>query len=55
MKCMYCATELIHGGDHDKDDGGAGIVSNLSCPTCGSFVLVYSPDWGEEEEGDEEE
>ena len=42
MKCMYCGTELIHGGDHDGEEGDEhDIVSNLSCPKCETFVLVY--------------
>ena len=49
MNCLYCSTELIWGGDHDFEDydkEGDGIVTNLSCPKCNSFVLVYS---GEED------
>ena len=45
MNCNKCKTELIWGGDHDCEDygvGGDGIVSNLSCPKCDTFVLVYS-------------
>ena len=44
MKCYNCQTELIWGGDHDCDEDEAHvIVTNLSCPECGAFVLVY---WG---------
>ena len=44
MNCYHCNKELIWGGDHDyEDDGGEGIVTNLSCSNCDSFVLVYSP------------
>jgi len=49
MSCWHCSTELIWGGDHDYADygkDGDGIVTNLSCPKCNSFVLVYS---GEED------
>jgi hypothetical protein len=49
MSCWHCNTELIWGGDHDYADYGKegdGIVTNLSCPKCNSFVLVYS---GEED------
>ena len=33
------------GGDHsfeDYDKEGDGVVANLSCPKCNSFVLAYS-------------
>lgn len=44
MDCWHCQTELIWGGDHDcEDDEEYLIVSNLSCPHCQSFVLVYYP------------
>ena len=46
MNCWHCSTELIWGGDHDYEDyglDGEGIVSNLSCPNCHSFVLVHMP------------
>ena len=43
MKC-FCETELIHGGDHDcEEDEDFLIVSNLSCPNCGTLVFVYTP------------
>ena len=45
MKCWHCNTKLIWGGDHsyeDYDREGDGIVTNLSCPKCEAFVLVYS-------------
>lgn len=42
MECMDCSARLIHGGDHDTEDGeGFLIVSNLSCPQCGNMYLVY--------------
>jgi Zn finger protein HypA/HybF involved in hydrogenase expression len=44
MNCWQCKTELIWGGDHTGEDYNAEdyeIVSNLSCPKCESFVLVY--------------
>ena len=44
MNCWHCNTELIWGGDHDFDDYGReepGIVSNLSCPNCDTYVEVY--------------
>jgi hypothetical protein len=45
MNCWHCDAELIWGGDHDyeEEDGREGIVSNLSCPECEAFVLVYLP------------
>ena len=48
MKCWYCGTELIWGGDHDLDDSDPSsteyaVVTNLSCPDCRSSVLVYLP------------
>ena len=45
MKCL-CGSDLIWGGDHDYSDYGMkeeGIVSNLSCSECNSFVLVCTP------------
>ena len=42
MKCWTCNHELIWGGDNDtEDDEEHSIVTNLSCPNCNSFVLVY--------------
>ena len=42
MKCYNCQTELIWGGDHDcEEHEDHNIVSNLSCPKCEAFVLVY--------------
>ena len=46
MNCWACSTELIWGGDHDVDtdeEEEHPIVTNLHCPKCDSFVLVY---WG---------
>jgi DNA-directed RNA polymerase subunit RPC12/RpoP len=43
-KCFGCGTELIWGGDHDvEDDEEYYIVSNLSCPECRAFYLMYHP------------
>jgi hypothetical protein len=48
MKCYDCNTELIWGGDHDcEEDEEYNIVTNLSCPNCEAFVLVY---WDKKEE-----
>ena len=47
MNCWQCNNELIWGGDEDCEtlDDTTGedhtIVTNLSCPKCESFVLVY--------------
>ena len=52
MNCYNCDKQLIWGGDHDYenyDRPGEGIVTNLSCSSCDSFVLVYTP-LGEEDE-----
>jgi DNA-directed RNA polymerase subunit RPC12/RpoP len=44
MICWHCGTELIWGGDHDmEDDEEFSMVTNLSCPTCNSFIEVYYP------------
>ena len=47
MNCWHCKTELIWGGDHDCDvesmHNEYNMVTNLSCPGCGSMVLVYHP------------
>lgn len=45
MECPNCKTEMIWGGDSDdKDaDGRSYISSNLSCPECDTFVIVYTP------------
>jgi len=42
MNCWHCKTQLIWGGDEDcifEEDFD--MVTNLSCPTCESFVLVF--------------
>ena len=44
MNCWHCGTELIWGGDHvldEHEDMEYDIVTNLSWPTCGSYVEVY--------------
>jgi hypothetical protein len=49
MNCWHCDTKLTWGGDHDIDKdqtylfGEYSIVTNLSCPECDSYVLVYYP------------
>lgn len=45
MKCPNCETEMIHGGDHDEEDMDERnyIASNLSCPGCDTFMLIYTP------------
>tara|TARA_R100001460_G_scaffold31552_2_gene62124 strand:+ start:196 stop:375 length:180 start_codon:yes stop_codon:yes gene_type:complete len=37
--CPKCDTEMIQGGDHDGEDDY--IVSNFSCNTCETFILMY--------------
>ena len=45
MKCWHCNTELIWDGDHDIEEESDEfcMVTNLSCPECGSYVEVYLP------------
>ena len=44
MNCWHCKHELIWGGDSDTEDdeGNEMIETNLTCPGCESFVLVYA-------------
>ena len=58
MNCWHCNHELIWGGDHemDEDDENFSIETNLSCPKCGTFVLVFLPKiYTEEKEEDAEQ
>ena len=44
MNCWHCKTAIIWGGDHDVERNEEYIMeTNLSCPECNSFVLVYLP------------
>ena len=52
MNCWHCGpnVQLIWGGDHDLDGEDFpiasqeyGMVTNLTCPKCESFVEVYLP------------
>lgn len=44
MKCWHCDTDLIWGGDHDiEDSDDFSTVTNLSCPSCDSYVEVFLP------------
>ena len=45
MDCPNCKGKMIHGGDHDEEDaaGRDYISSNLSCPDCDTFMLIYTP------------
>ena len=45
MRCWHCNTELIWCGDHDLEDEAEEyvMVTNLSCPNCGSYVEVFLP------------
>jgi len=55
MDCWHCGHDLTWGGDHDIEEdqtylfGEYSIVTNLTCPKCDSYVLVYYP---REEEDD---
>ena len=56
MNCWHCDHKLTWGGDHDIDEdqtylfGEYSIVTNLTCPNCDTYVLVYYP---REEEDDD--
>ena len=56
MNCWHCGHDLTWGGDHDIDKdqtylfGEYSMVTNLTCPNCDTYVLVYYP--REEEEDD---
>ena len=44
MNCWHCREELIWGGDATYEDYGIegdGVVSNLSCNNCNTYVEVY--------------
>ena len=45
MNCYNCGRKLIPGGDHEvvEYDSNFLIETNLSCPNCGTEVLVYTP------------
>jgi Zn finger protein HypA/HybF involved in hydrogenase expression len=45
MKCWHCEEELIWGGDHDIEEENEefSMETNLSCPKCHAFVIVYLP------------
>jgi RNase P subunit RPR2 len=45
VNCWHCKTELIWGSDFDIEDENDDycMETNLSCPECGSFVVVYLP------------
>ena len=52
MNCWHCNTQLIWGGDHDiedidEDNEEYVMATNLSCPNCGSLVMVLLPKQGE--------
>ena len=57
MKCYNCESELTWGGDHDIEEefdhvDAHKMVTNLTCPNCATFVLVYTPKSHFEEEKD---
>ena len=46
--CPICGSELIWGGDHDIEEefdhvDAHKMVTNLTCPNCATFHLVYTP------------
>ena len=42
MKCYWCDTELIWGGDNDIEDSTEySVVTNLTCPKCDSYVEIH--------------
>ena len=45
MNCWHCGTEVIWGGDHDleEEEEDYCMSTNLSCPKCNSFYIVYLP------------
>jgi len=44
MKCYFCETELIWGGDLELDDDDVfEMETNLSCPKCKAQVLTFLP------------
>ena len=48
MQCYNCETELTWGGDHDIEEefdhvDAHKMVTNLTCPNCATFHLVYTP------------
>jgi RNase P subunit RPR2 len=50
MNCWYCNAKLIQGSHKDcKEDEEHSMVTNLSCPECEAFVLVY---WGKRKKED---
>jgi len=49
MNCYHCNTELVWGGDENCDDSDEYIIqTNLTCPECNTFYLVYTPNLEEE-------
>ena len=53
MKCWWCGEDLIWGGDHSYEDHGMegeGVVANLSCSKCDSFVLAYSGEFNDKKD-----
>ena len=53
MNCYVCGGRLIWGGDHDveEEDGDWLIETNLTCPDCGSMVLVHHGNRSGNDEG----
>ena len=45
MDCYNCGNQLIWGGDHECEDSEEFlIVTNLSCPHCGTHDTVHYVD-----------
>ncbi len=43
MNCWLCKHELIcRDSNVEDDEGNEMIETNLTCPSCDSFVLVYA-------------
>jgi DNA-directed RNA polymerase subunit RPC12/RpoP len=45
MKCWHCQAEVTWGGDDECEESEDYLmVTNLTCPECNSFYLVYYPE-----------
>jgi len=45
MNCYNCNNEWIWGGEHEIEEDNEEYImeTNLSCPKCNSFVIIYTP------------
>lgn len=49
LPCWHCKGDMTWGGDHDCEEGSRFLIeSNFTCPDCGTFALVYLPDYDQE-------